>query len=153
MKQKFSTSWISSIQVRKQRKYRYNAPLHLRHKFLSANLSKELRKKYGKRNVPLRKDDEVLVMRGKFSKKKGKILLVNLKTSKVKIIGLTRKKVDGTEINVPFDPSNLQIIDLNLDDKKRLKDIKREEKKIDERKEEVKQELEKKNVSIKSESK
>jgi large subunit ribosomal protein L24 len=153
MKQKFSTSWISSIQVRKQRKYRYNAPLHLRHKFLSANLSKELRAKYSKRNVPLRKDDEVLVMRGKFSKKKGKILLVNLKTSKVKIVGLTRKKVDGTEINVPFDPSNLQIIDLNLDDKKRLKDIKREEKKIEERKEEVKQELEKKNVSIKSESK
>jgi large subunit ribosomal protein L24 len=153
MKQKFSTSWISSVQVRKQRKYRYNAPLHLRHKFLSANLSKELRKKYNKRNVPLRKDDEVLVMRGKFSKKKGKILLVNLKISKVKIVGLTRKKVDGTDVNVSFDPSNLQIINLNLEDIKRLKDIKREEKKIEEKKEEVKKELEKKNVSVKSESK
>ena len=153
MKQKFSTSWISSVQVRKQRKYRYNAPLHLRHKFLSANLSKELREKYNKRNVPLRKDDEVLVMRGKFSKKKGKILLVNLKISKVKIVGLTRKKVDGTDVNVSFDPSNLQIINLNLEDIKRLKDIKREEKKIEEKKEEVKKELEKKNVSVKSESK
>ena len=49
MKKDFSKSWKSSRQPRKQRKYVFNAPLHIRHKLVSANLSKELRKKYGKR--------------------------------------------------------------------------------------------------------
>ena len=79
MKQEFSSSWTGSSQPRKQRKFVYNAPLHTRHKFLSAHLSKELRQKYGKRNLPLRKGDEVLVMRGFFRKKKAKVSLVNLK--------------------------------------------------------------------------
>src|SRR3989338_176397 len=46
MKNKFSTKWKESKQPRKQRKYRANAPLHLRKKFVNVNLSKELRKKY-----------------------------------------------------------------------------------------------------------
>ena len=50
MKKKYSNSWKGSKQPRKQRKYRANAPLHTRHKMASANLSKELRKKYSKRN-------------------------------------------------------------------------------------------------------
>jgi len=55
MKKKFSNSWKASKQVRKQRKFRYNAPLHIKHKFLSAHLSKELMKKYGTRNIPVKK--------------------------------------------------------------------------------------------------
>jgi large subunit ribosomal protein L24 len=126
MKSKFSAHWNSSVQPRKQRKFRYNAPLHVRHRFLSANLSKELREKYGKRNLPLRKDDEVSIMRGKFAKKKGKILVINLKKSKVTIDGVNRKKSDGTKVNVYLNPSNLQIIKLNLEDRKRIKGMKEE---------------------------
>ena len=37
-----------SIQPRKQRKARYNAPAHARGKYLSASLSPELREKIGK---------------------------------------------------------------------------------------------------------
>ena len=48
MKQKFSTKWNSSRQPRKQRKYLANAPLHLKRVLLSANLSKDLRKRYGR---------------------------------------------------------------------------------------------------------
>jgi large subunit ribosomal protein L24 len=59
MKKEFSTQWNASKQPRKQRKYLANAPTHTRHKFISANLTKELRKKYGKRNFPLRKEDSV----------------------------------------------------------------------------------------------
>lgn len=126
MKKEFSTSWVSSRQVRKQRKYNYNAPLHIKHKFLSANLSKELRKKHGKRSSPLRKGDEVLVMRGKFHKKKGKIEEINLRKSKVSVEGINNKKKDGTKIKVYFRPSKLQIISLNLDDKKRVRKFKLE---------------------------
>ncbi len=55
MKKKFSTSWKASRQIRKQRKYRENAPLHLRNKFMTANLSKELRKKVEEKKEEERK--------------------------------------------------------------------------------------------------
>ena len=126
MKAKFSTSWISSKQARKQRKYRHNAPLHVMHKFLNATLSKSLRKTYDKRSATLRKRDEVLIMRGNFAKKKGKILEVNLKKKKVSIDGVNRTKRDGTKVNVLIDPSNIQILEINLEDARRLKRTKRE---------------------------
>ena len=109
MKSEFSTSWVSSRQKRKQRKYRINSPLHTRHKFLSANLSKELRKKYAKRNLPLRKGDEVLIMRGAFKKKKAKLTSVDLKKTRVTLEGIQRTKKDGSKVNVFFHPSVLQI--------------------------------------------
>ncbi len=119
MKQKFSNLWKASKQPRKQRKYLANAPLHTRHKFLSAHLSKELRKKHGKRNLPLRKGDEVLVMRGNFRKKRVKVASINLKKGKVTLENIQRTKKDGTKVNVYFHPSVLQIENLNLDDKER----------------------------------
>lgn len=120
MRQEFSTGWKSSIQPRKQRKYRANAPLHTRHKFLSANLSKELRKKYGKRNLPLRKGDEVLIMRGAFQKKKAKVASVDLKNSRVALEGIQRTKKEGSKVNVFFHPSVVQIQTLNIEDKNRV---------------------------------
>ena len=120
MKPEFSSSWIASTQPRKQRKYRYNAPLHIKHNFLSAHLSKELRSKYKLRSAPLRVGDEVVVMRGTFAGKKGKILEVNVKRTRVTVENVTRKKADGTKLNVYFDPSKLQIIALKLDDSRRL---------------------------------
>jgi len=125
MKSEFSTSWIGSSQARKQRKYLFNAPLHLRHKFLSANLSKDLRKKYAKRNLPLRKGDEVLVMRGAFKKKKAKVSSVDLKRSWIVLEGMQRAKKDGTKVNVKFRPNVLQIQTLNLDDRYRLEAVNR----------------------------
>lgn len=131
MKQEFSTSWLSSNQVRKQRKYRYNAPLHLRQKFLHAHLSKDLRTKHGVRAIIIRKGDEILVMRGSFAKKKGKVLEVDVKKTRVTVEGITRTKRDGTKIAVFFKPHALQIIALNLDDKKRLHSNTNEKKKTE----------------------
>jgi len=126
MKQKFSKHWKTSSQPRKQRKYRANAPLHLKKKFVSVNLSKELRKKHEKRNIPVRKGDTVKIMRGKFKGKQGKIIAVKLNISKVNIEGIQIKKQDGSKVNVRLQPSNLQIIELNLEDRKRK--IKKENK-------------------------
>jgi large subunit ribosomal protein L24 len=120
MKSEFSSSWDASVQPRKQRKFVANAPLHVKHRFLSANLSKELRKKYGKRNLPLRTGDEVLVMRGSFAKKKAKVSSLDLRNSKIYLEGIVRSKKDGSKINVPFHPSNLQIQTLFSEDKLRI---------------------------------
>ncbi len=129
MKKKFSKHWSGSKQPRKQRKYSANLPLHLKRKLVSVNLTKELRKKHGKRNLPARKGDVVKVMRGKFKGKTGKIIEVKLKISKIIIEGIQIKKQDGSKVNVRLRPSNLQITELNMEDKKRLNSQVNKEKK------------------------
>lgn len=119
MKTKFSKTWNSSTQPRKQRKYKYNAPLHVKQKFLSTNLSKELRDKYGLRNITVRKGDKVKILRGTHKGKEGKVEEVNIKKSKVYITKIERTKKDGSKTRVPITISNMQITELNLDDKKR----------------------------------
>ena len=125
MKQEFSPKWISSVQPRKQRKYRYNAPLHLRHKMLSAHLDKALRNEYKRRSFPLRKGDEVVIFTGEHRKKRGKITGVDMKKLKVLVEGVVRKKVSGQEVQIPIDPSNVVITKLDMSDKKRLKIVRR----------------------------
>ena len=125
MKQKFSASWTGSKQPRKQRKYRANAPLHLRRKMISISLSKELKKKHDKRNFPVRKGDNVSIMRGEFKGKSGKIENVDMKKMKVIIDGIYRTKKDGSKVAVMFEPSNLQIKELVLEDKKRKESLER----------------------------
>lgn len=124
MKKEFSTSWSSSSQPRKQRKYLANAPLHLKRKQLSVNLSKDLRVKQGTRNVILRKGDTVKIMRGKFRGTEGKVIEIKTKLLKIYIEGIQATKQDGSKVNVPIRASNLQVIELIMDDKKRLKNTK-----------------------------
>jgi len=143
MKQKFSLKWEASKQPRKQRKFLANAPLHIKRKFLSVNLSRDLRQKHGQRNVVVVKGDTVKIMRGKFSKKQGRVIEVKTKMRKIYVEKIQRKKTDGSNVNVPLRASNLQIVQLNLEDKKRklknretkVKSTKTEVKKIEEKKE------------------
>ena len=122
---KFSKTWNKSTQPRKQRKYRYNSPLHIKNKFMSVHLSKPLKEKYKKRNTTIRKGDSINVLRGKFKGKTGKIDRVDLKKTKVYITGIELTKKDGTKAFYPFVPSNLIITELNLEDKKRVKSLER----------------------------
>ena len=121
MKKEWSPKWKGSSQPRKQRKYRANAPLHVKRKFLNAHLSKDLRVQYKKRSFPVRKGDEVQVMKGSFKKHRGVIEAVDMNSSKVYIDSIKVKKVDGSEVHRPFNPSNLLITRLNMDDKMRRK--------------------------------
>ncbi|OYT42228.1 MAG: 50S ribosomal protein L24 [Candidatus Aenigmarchaeota archaeon ex4484_224] len=125
MKKKKIKKQPKSKKPRKQRKFRYNAPLHIRRKFMSAPLSKELREKYKRRSFPIKKGDEVEVLRGEFKGKKGKVVKVDLKKGKIYIDGITRKKSTGEMVRVPIDPSKVRIISLNLSDKKRVEALER----------------------------
>ena len=61
----------------KSRKRHFNAPSHIRRKIMSSPLSKELRQKYNIRSMPIRKDDEVQVVRGHHKGQQiGKVVLV-----------------------------------------------------------------------------
>jgi large subunit ribosomal protein L24 len=123
---KFSTNWKSSTKPKKQRKYRLNAPLHIKSRFLHAHLSDELSKKYKKRSLKIRVGDRVKIMKGQFKQKSGKVEKILTSKSKAYIEGAEYQKKDGTKIKYPIDPANLMITELNVADKKRQELLKRE---------------------------
>ena len=125
MKSAFSLSWLSSKQPRKQNKFRRNAPLHIRGKFLNSPLSKELRTKHNTRTLRVRKGDSVKVMTGQFKGKNGKVDRVDLAKSKIYVTNVHVMKKDGAKALYPINPSNVLITELFLEDKKRLKNIKK----------------------------
>jgi large subunit ribosomal protein L24 len=101
----------------KQRKRLFNAPAHIRHKLMAAPLSKELAASKGAKTLPVRKGDTVRIERGDNKGFEGKISRVDLKAYRIYLEGLTREKVDGTNIFISVHPSKVQIRSLNLDDK------------------------------------
>lgn len=124
MKSTFSKTWNKSTQIRKQRKYRYNAPLHVKGSFLNVHLDASLRKKYQTRSLRVRKGDTVKVCRGQYKGKVGKVEDVDVGYTKVMITGIHRVRKDGTKHLIPFQPSNLLITDIATGDKKRIAKLK-----------------------------
>ncbi len=108
-----------SSQPRKQRLQRYNAPHHQARKQMASHLSEELLLKYNRRSITVIKGDEVKVLRGDFAGNSGKVLTIDAKARKVTVEKVINKKADGTEVARLIDPSNLLIVKLNLEDKRR----------------------------------
>jgi len=107
---------------RKQRKRAAEAPWHVKHKAVAAHVDPELRKKYKwtlPRALPLRKGDEVLIARGSFRGRKGKIIGVNVSKGTVTVEGVKIKKTDEKEVARPLHPSNLIIVALDESDPRR----------------------------------
>lgn len=121
----WSRFWKSSKKAKKQRKYRYNAPLHIKKKFVGSHLSKELREKYKTRSMSIVKGDKVKVARGQFKGRTGKVEEVNIRKCKILISGIEIQKKDGSKAGCPINPSNVSIIELKLEDKKRNQIIER----------------------------
>ncbi|KAK3264622.1 60S ribosomal protein L26 [Cymbomonas tetramitiformis] len=110
---KFSARVSSSR--RKSRKAHFSAPSSERRKIMSASLSSDLRAKYGVRSVPIRKDDEVQVVRGTYKQREGKVVQVYRRKWVIHIERITREKVNGATVNVGIDPSKVVITKLKLD--------------------------------------
>ena len=62
---------------------------------------------------------------GDFKKKEGKVESVFTRKLKVFVGGVERTKKDGTKVRIPIDPSNLMIMELNMEDKYRQKIMER----------------------------
>ncbi len=117
--------WMKSSQPRKQRKAFFNAPMHKRQKLMSATLHPELRKKFNRRSLPVRKGDVVRIMRGDFKDHEGEVVEVDLKRLRIYVEGATIERANGEEVYYPIHPSNVMIIEPNLDDPMRRKIIER----------------------------
>ncbi len=112
----------------KQRKAFFNAPLHIRQKFMAAPLSRELREKYGVKRLPVRKGDVVRIMRGNWRGHEGKVVDVDLKRIRIFVEGVQIKKADGTPVYYPIHPSKVMIVKLDLSDPWRKRIIERRQK-------------------------
>jgi large subunit ribosomal protein L24 len=123
MKQFFSKDWKSSKNRRKQRKYLANAPLHIKSRFLSTNLSKTLRTKYKIRSARIKDGDKVKVMRGQHKGKTGKVDKVSILKSKITLDTIFTTKRDGSKAFYPINSTNVQIQELNLEDVKRKRKL------------------------------
>eukprot|EP00927_Polykrikos_kofoidii_P016750 TRINITY_DN1758_c1_g2_i5.p1 TRINITY_DN1758_c1_g2~~TRINITY_DN1758_c1_g2_i5.p1 ORF type:complete len:137 (-),score=21.59 TRINITY_DN1758_c1_g2_i5:90-500(-) len=110
---------------RKSRKAHFTAPSHIRRKIMSAPLSKDLRTKYAVRSVPIRREDEVMIVRGHYHDREGKVTQVYRKKWRVHIERVSRDKANGQTVPVGIHPSKVVITKLKLDkDRKALLDRK-----------------------------
>ncbi|CAH9108700.1 unnamed protein product [Cuscuta epithymum] len=100
---------------RKSRKAHFTAPSSVRRVIMSSTLSADMRSKYNVRSLPVRKDDEVTVMRGTYKGREGKVVQVYRKKWVIHIERITREKVNGSTVNVGIHPSNVVITKLHLD--------------------------------------
>ncbi len=92
---------------------------------LVAPLSPQLRGEYGVRNLPVRKGDTVLIMRGDHVGIEGRVVRVDAKKFRIFIEGVKVTKADGSERLVPIHPSKVMITKLDLSDNYRKQILER----------------------------
>jgi large subunit ribosomal protein L24 len=92
---------------------------HQRDKMLGAYLAGELREQYKKRNIRVIKGDSVIVIRGEYKGRGGKVEDVDTERGTLHIEGMQREKIRGGQVKVPIHTSNVKITGLNLEDKLR----------------------------------
>ena len=100
------------------------SPLHgtLTHKDYKSQrtfVGRALKEKYKIKTLRVVKGDTVKVIRGDFVGDEGLVDGVDTKTSKLIVHGVSSTKADGTEVPRPVDASNVQLDQLNLNDKRR----------------------------------
>ncbi|KAG7170702.1 60S ribosomal protein L26-like [Homarus americanus] len=120
-----STMKLNKLKTSSRRKNRhryFNAPSHIRRRFMSSPLSKELRQKYNVRSIPIRKDDEVQVVRGHYKGQQvGKVVSVYRKKYCIYIERIQREKANGASVYVGIHPSKVCVVKLKMDkDRKKI---------------------------------
>ncbi|KEZ44747.1 hypothetical protein SAPIO_CDS2844 [Scedosporium apiospermum] len=100
---------------RKSRKAHFDAPSSVRRVIMSAPLSKELREKHNVRSIPIRKDDEVTIVRGSFKGREGKVTSVYRLKYVIHVDRVTRDKATGQSVPVGIHPSSVVITKLKID--------------------------------------
>ncbi|KAI9886314.1 MAG: 60S ribosomal protein L26A [Watsoniomyces obsoletus] len=100
---------------RKSRKAHFAAPSGERRVIMSAPLSKELREKHNARSIPIRKDDEVTVIRGANKGREGKVISVYRLKYVIHVERLTREKSNGQSVPIGVHPSKCVVTKLKLD--------------------------------------
>jgi large subunit ribosomal protein L26e len=116
---KYSATVTSSR--RKNRKAHFGAHSEARRTLMSASLSKELQAKHGVRSMPIRRDDEVTIVRGSHKTREGKVISCFRKKMIIHVERVSREKAGGAQVPVGIQPSNVVITKLKIDKDRKLK--------------------------------
>ena len=98
----------------------YRATFQTRSKQLGSPLSKDLRKKYGKRSVRVNEGDSIKIVRGEFKGVDGKIGKISPQKNSVTIEGIKKEKTKGDKFDVYIHTSNLLVTSLNTENRWRI---------------------------------
>ena len=81
-----------SLSRRVQRKYALGAPSSVKRKLMSCHLTKTLRDQYKIRSLPIKRGDEVKILKGKSKNKSGKVVQVYRKRYFIYVYKVQREK-------------------------------------------------------------
>ena len=95
----------------------YRASLEFRSRQLASPLSKDLRKKYGKRSARVIEGDTILIVRGEYKEISGKVIKSNAANGTIAIEDVKKEKGKGDKIDVMVHASNVVITSLDTTDK------------------------------------
>ena len=99
------------------RKAHFGATSVERARRMSCMLSKDLFQQYSVRSMPVRKDDKVKVVRGKFGSQshEGKVVAVYRKKYVIHVERANKEKSNGASVPVGIQPSDCIITELKMD--------------------------------------
>ena len=89
---------------RVQRKYALGAPSSVKRKLMSCHLTKTLRDQYKIRSLPIKRGDEVKILKGKAKGKSGKVVQVYRKRNCIYVDKVQREKQNGQNVFLPIKP-------------------------------------------------
>ena len=107
---------------RTQRKLQLGAPSSVKRKLMSSHLNKSLRDQYKIRSLPIKRGDEVKILKGKGKGRTGKVVQVYRKRNVIYVDKVQRDKQNGQTVFLPIKPSYC-LIEKLLINKDRTKTI------------------------------
>ena len=99
---------------RTQRKLQLSAPSSIKRRLISCQLVKSLRDQYKIRCLPIKRGDEVKILKGKSRGKSGKVVQVYRKRNVIYVDKVNREKQNGQSVFLPIRPCHCVIEKLLL---------------------------------------
>ena len=110
----------SSLPRKTRNQQIYYAAMQTASKQLSCALSKDLRKKYGKRSARIIEGDTASIVRGEFAGVDGKVTKISIPDKGVNIEGVKKEKLKGDKFDVYVRTTNIVVTALDTEDKWRI---------------------------------
>jgi len=110
----------SSLPRKTRNQQIYYAAMQTASKQLSCALSKDLRKKYGKRSARIIEGDTASIVRGEFAGVDGKVTKISIPDRGVNIEGVKKEKLKGEKFDVYVHTTNIILTGLDSGDKWRI---------------------------------
>ena len=103
-----------SIQPRRQRLARFTADHFERRRRMAVPLSRELRRRYSRRNLPIRKGDTARILSGSYKGREERVAKVDRRSYAVTLDNVTTKTADQKLKPLPIQLTHLVLTRLNL---------------------------------------